>query len=57
MTQVGLFSGEEGGGGGRGVGGSRDTIKRSRDFQNISESLNMKKLFTKCSYMNDMNTC
>ena len=52
MTQVGLFSGEEGGG-----GGSRDTIKRSRDFQNISESLNMKKLFTKCSYMNDMNTC
>ena len=56
MTQVGLFSGEEGGGG-RGVGGSRDTIKRSRDFQNISEGLNMKKLFTKCSYMNDMNTC
>ena len=44
-------------GGGEGVGGSRDTIKRSRDFQNISESLNMKKLFTKCSYMNDMSTC
>ena len=32
------------------MGGSRDTIKRSRDFQNISESLNMKKLFTKFSY-------
>ena len=56
MTQVGLFSGEEGGWG-RGVRGSRDTTKRSRDFQNISESLNMKKLFTRCSYMNDMNTC